>query len=103
MSKQRKVYLAKWHQGRLTHAVMPKHATMGSFELDRIFGGGFKVLCGKPAVGKTTLSEVPMLVSHVTCRKCLKVIGPAPVPEDEVWPPESTRPLDNPRILGIPG
>ena len=104
-----KVYLFKRQHGRVTHAVISRHAPLGMFELDRIFGGGFIILCtGKTGSGSGVLSEVTMSTGHVTCKKCLTKIRPmggriASIPARECWPPKHLRELGQPRFLGIPG
>ncbi len=101
-----KVYLFK-KKGGTTHASETKFRALGSFELDRMFGGGFSLLCGgKCEAG--VISPVVMSPGWVKCKQCraaLKRMGllTKHKPKDELWPPKHTRPLDQPRILGIPG
>lgn len=99
------VYLFQRKSSKVTHAVETKHASLGTFELDRLFGGGFTMPCGRPCTGKGVLSENPMSVYWVTCKQCRWVlrIGNGIPPKAECWPPKILRQLDRPRILGIPG
>lgn len=105
-----KVYLFKRKHGRVTHGVYTRHASMGIFELDRLFGGGLYIFCtGKTGSGPGVLSEIVMSTGHVTCRKCLKEmkkqnISVDKIPNNEVWPPNKLRKLGPPRaISGVPG
>ena len=100
----RRCYLFQRKDSDIVHAVYTKHASLGSFETDCLFGGGFRIGCGEKAEGAGTLSESLMSVKWVTCEKCLAVMGPPRENEEECWPPKSVRPMDNrPRMLEIPG
>lgn len=105
-----KVYLFQRHRSNTTHAVVTRYKSLGYFEMDRVFGGGFVVRCtGKLGEGKGVLSEVPRSTGNVTCKRCLKSlkhdrIRIDKVPKKESWPPKVTRVLDpHTRFLGIPG
>ena len=104
-----KVYLFTRKHSRVTHAIVTTMTSLGSFELDRLFGRGFRFLCtGKRGEGLGTLSECPMTTSHVTCKKCIRKIkqkgmsleGPL---TEESWPPKAVRPMKRPTFLGVPG
>jgi len=96
-----KVYLFRRKNSKVVHAVKTKWASMGDFELDRIFGGGMKIPCGQPTEGDGVLSEIPMATHYVSCMGCrqnLKITKPV-----KSWKLKHERKLDRPRILGIPG
>ena len=99
----RECYLFQRKDSGIVHAVYTKHSSTGTFETDRLFGGGFRVGCGQKAEGDGTLSAALMGVRFVTCKRCLEAMGKPSSPVEECWPPESVRPLDRPRVLGIPG
>lgn len=103
-----KFYLFQDAVSKETHGVETRWASMGTFELDRLFGGGFSVLCGRKAGGAGVLSETLRNPGHITCKGCFAALKKRKVavkqpPKSDVWPPETVRELDVPRILGIPG
>jgi len=103
----RKFYLFQDKRSKITHAVETKWKSLGSFELDRVFGGDFIVLCGREAYGAGILSATLMDPAHTTCKKCIAALKKRRINTDRkptgIWPPPVIRKLDKPRIFGIPG
>lgn len=71
------IYTVRFGNRKKVHAVVTKYAPMGTYESDRMFGGGFQVVCGLPAKGKAVISPTTVnrrRQKRVTCRSCIKRI-----------------------------
>ncbi len=76
---EERVYVIRFKQGRVNHACLPRFASLGFFQLDQMFGGGFHTLCGKSCEGDAAVSEeLKKLATWVTCKACRTHIGLEP-------------------------
>ena len=98
----KKVYLFQRERSKIGHAVKSRCNSLGGYGLDRMFGGGFRILCGQKAEGRGVLSPEPKAANYVTCKRCRKAMGLTGKTKE--WKVEPVEQKDNrPRILGIPG
>lgn len=91
-------YIVRFGGGLVNHACLPKRKALGHFEFDQTMGGGLRILCGFPAVGKAIVSEETKSVARwVTCTRCRLAAGLKPkadvgrVPWTEVCNPNPRR------------